>query len=117
MKQWLTCWLLGLAATAGAQSPAAADNVPARIATERERLQRERSVIEQTHEARKRDCWQRFAVNDCLREVRRSQHAALDPIRQQELQLNAQERAWRVQQRDERLREKQEQPQAQERRP
>ena len=40
-------------------------------------------------------------------EVRRSRHQALDPIRAQELDLNAQERAWRSDQRDERLREKQ----------
>ena len=113
MKRGLTAWLLVLSAAAAAQSPA--EDLPMRIVAERERLQRERAAIEQTHDARKRDCWQRFAVNDCLREVRRSQHAALDPIRQQELQLNAQERAWRVQQRDERLREKQ--PQVQERRP
>jgi len=113
MKRGLTAWLLVLSAAAAAQSPA--EDLPMRIVAERERLQRERAAIEQTHDARKRDCWQRFAVNDCLREVRRSQHAAQEPIRQQELQLNAQERAWRVQQRDERLREKQ--SQIQERRP
>ena len=83
-------------------------------AQERERLQREREAIEQDHAARMRECWQRFAVNACLHEVRRSRHAALDPLRAQELELNAQERAWRTQQRDERLREKQE---VQERRP
>lgn len=93
---------------------ASAEEIPARIAQERERLQREREAIEQDHAARMRECWQRFAVNACLQEVRRSRHAALDPLRAQELELNAQERAWRTQQRDERLREKQE---VQERRP
>lgn len=87
---------------------------PQRIAAEREALQRERTLVEQVHDAQTRECWQRFAVNACLREVRRSRHLALDPIRVQELELNAQERAWRSRQREERLQEKQE---MQERRP
>ena len=102
-------WLwLGLAASALAQAPLAA--IEDRINAERERLQAERTLIEQTHEAHTRECWQRFAVNACLREVRRSRYAALDPIRAQELELNAQERALRTQQREERLRGKTEPP-------
>lgn len=105
---------LGLAAILTPVSVLATD-VPSRIAGERERLQRERVHIEQAHDVSMRDCWQRFAVNACLQDVRRSRHAALDPIRAQELELNAQERTWRTQQRDERLHEKQ--ADAQERRP
>lgn len=78
----------------------------ARIAAERAQLQTERQSVEQAHRARQRDCWQHFAVNPCLSEVRRSRRAALDPIRARELALNAQERAWRTQQREARLREK-----------
>ncbi len=110
MKTLLSSLLATLALTAWA----AADDVPVQIAQERERLQRERQVIEQAHEVRMRECWQRFAVNACLQEVRRSRYAALDPLRAQELELNARERAWRTQQRDERLRDKQD---AEERRP
>ena len=86
---------------------AATDEEPTRIAQERERLQAERAAIEQAHADRTRECWQRFVVNSCLQEVRRSRHAALAPIRAQELELNAQDRAWRTQQRDERLQQKQ----------
>jgi hypothetical protein len=84
-----------------------ADDVPARIAAARAQLQQQRETIELVHEERRRECWQRFAVNDCLREVRRSRYQALDPLRPQELELNAQEREWRTRQRDERLRNKQ----------
>lgn len=98
----LWCWL----AAAMAQTPALTDDPTARIASERVQLQVERQSIEQAHEERNRECWQRFAVNACLAEVRRSRRAALDPIRAHELVLNAQERAWRTQQRDERLRDK-----------
>lgn len=104
---WLL-WLMALPVWA------AADDVPERIARERERLQIERNAIEQAHAERTRECWQRFVVNACLQEVRRSRHAALAPLRAQELELNAQDRAWRSQQRDERLQDKQ---RAQERQP
>ena len=107
MKHCLSCLWLALAAPVLAQSLTVADDVPGRIDAERERLQAERSAIEQQHDERMRDCWQRFAVNACLRDVRRSRHAALDPIRAQELALNAQERAWRTRQREERLQQKQ----------
>ncbi|MFM7026024.1 MAG: hypothetical protein ACKOWC_08215 [Limnohabitans sp.] len=86
---------------------AISDDVPQRIAAERAVLERERAQIDQMHDARMRECWQKFAVNTCLREVRHSRHLALDPIRAQELQVNAQERAWRTQQREDRLQEKQ----------
>ena len=98
----LWCWL----AAAMAQTPAPTDDPTARIASERAQLQVERQSIEEAHETRNRECWQRFAVNACLAEVRSSRRAALDPIRARELALNAQERAWRTQQRDERLRDK-----------
>ncbi len=97
--------LFGLQARA--QSAESVDDVPARIAAAREALNTQRQAIEAQHEARQRDCWQRFAVNDCLREARRSRHAALDPLRPKELELNAQEREWRTRQRDERLGAKQ----------
>ncbi len=96
--------------TPGAATDAVAvretDDVPARIDAERTRLQRERAAIEQAHDNDQRQCWQRFAVNDCLRNVRRSQRTALEPLRVRELELNAQERAWRTQQREERLKDK-----------
>lgn len=109
---WLAGCALVLQAVAQASPPL--DDVPTRIAAERARLQAQRDAIELEHEALRRQCWQRFAVNDCLLALRRQRHAALDPLRAQELDLNAQERAWRTAQREERLREKAD---AQERQP
>ena len=98
-------WLiLGIAAVPTATL---ADDPSDQLMQQRARLQAERDAIEQAHSLRVQACWQRFAVNDCLREARRARHAALDPLRAQELELNAQERAWRTQQREERLRGKQ----------
>ena len=97
-----------LAPLVWAQTPAESVDPSARIDAERAQLQAERSAAERLHDERQRDCWQRFAVNSCLQQVRRERHAALDPLRARELALNAQERAWRTQQREQRLREKDE---------
>jgi small-conductance mechanosensitive channel len=97
--------LILLFACAGAWAQPA-DDVPGEIRQQRERLSQERSQINQAHELQAKACWQKFAVNDCLAAVRKSKRAQLDPIHQQELQLNAQERAWRTQQREERLQNK-----------
>lgn len=98
---WLIAFWLGLG---HAQAPS--DDPTLRIAAERAQLQADRDRIEQMLDSRARECWQRFAVNDCLSEVRRSRRSALEPIRAAELALNVQERAWRTLQRDERLRDK-----------
>lgn len=102
------CLLLVWCSLAAAQSPVPMQDPTPRIVAERAQLQAERQNIEQTHQARNRECWQRFVVNACLSEVRRSRRAALDPIRARELALNVEERAWRTHLRDERLREKSE---------
>lgn len=122
MKTRLVLLAWSLCAVVQAQSqpqpqpsaPAPDAGTPQRIAAERQQLQAQRNDVEQAHELRSRECWQRFAVNDCLREVRRSRRAALDPLRARELELNAQERAWQTFQREERLRQKDD---AQERQP
>ena len=108
MKRLLSCLCLLWATWALAQ-PAfvkTSEEVPEHISAERERLQHEREAVGLRHDERMRECWQRFAVNNCLREVRRSRYAGLDPIRARELELNTQERAWRTRQRAERLKEK-----------
>ena len=102
-------WLLLLAAPGvWAQMGAEQIDPSARIEAEREQLQAERSAAERLYDERQRACWQRFAVNPCLQQVRRERHAALDPLRARELLLNEQERAWRSVQREQRLQDKQE---------
>ena len=105
MKAAFFLWL-GLAVGVHAQQAQPLAQMPERIALERQMLDVQRTRIEQSHDEQARACWQKFAVNDCLREVRRSRRAALDPLREQELLLNAQDRAWRTQQRDQRLMDK-----------
>ena len=81
--------------------------LPEAITRQRQALAAQRSVIGQAEEAQQAVCWQKFAVNACLSEARRARRQALEPLRQQELALNAQERLWRTEQRDKRLQGKQ----------
>jgi hypothetical protein len=81
--------------------------VPAAITRQRQTLAAQRDAILQAEASQQAECWQKFAVNACLSEVRRARRQALEPLREQELALNAQERAWRTAQREMRLQGKQ----------
>ena len=96
-------FLTGTFVGVGAQS---GNEIPTEINQQREALAQTRARITLEHEQMAKDCWQKFAVNDCLSVVRKSRRTQLDPIHQNELELNAQEREWRAQQRDERLKSK-----------
>ena len=117
----------GLAGGAHAQTPEAADaqslapaalaspqsvDVPAEIARQRQAVSAMREAILKSDEQRQAACWQKFAVNTCLIEARRIRRQALDPLAQQDLVLNAQEREWRSAQREQRLLGKQPENQA-----
>ena len=117
----------GLSCGAHAQTPDAADaqslapaplaspqsvDVPAEIARQRQAVSAMREAILKSDEQRQAACWQKFAVNTCLIEARRIRRQALDPLAQQDLVLNAQEREWRSAQREQRLLGKQPETQA-----
>ncbi|WP_353238410.1 hypothetical protein [Limnohabitans sp.] len=92
-------------------SPPSLD-VPAEIARQRQAVAAVREAILKSDEQRQAACWQKFAVNACLIETRRIRRQALDPLAQQDLVLNAQEREWRSAQREQRLLGKQPETQA-----
>lgn len=88
-------------------SGAASATLPPAIAEQRQALSLQREAIMQAYEKQQKICWQKFAVNACLSEARRIRRQGIDSIHQQELVLNAQERAWRTEQRTLRLQGKQ----------
>lgn len=65
------------------------------VQTQRQRLQTERQQAQQRHDEQAKTCWRRFAVNDCLRQLRQTLRTEQDALRQQELALNAHERQRR----------------------
>lgn len=89
------------------QSPPKPDDLLEAITRQRQALAAQRSAIAQAEAAQQAVCWQKFAVNACLSEARRARRQALEPLRQLELALNAQERLWRTEQRERRLQGKQ----------
>lgn len=60
---------------------------------ERERITQARQAADARYQAEELDCWQRFAVNDCLRDARRARRVVQDRMRQEELTLKTEERA------------------------
>ena len=101
-KSFLVLWCTSACALAQT-----ADDISAVIAKEREVLAVQRQRVLDAFESRSQDCWQKFAVNNCIIQARRTRRADLEPIRQAELALNERDRQWRTQQRDERLQNKQ----------
>lgn len=76
---------------------------PEFIRVQREALASQRAEVLAVYEEGAKACWKKFAVNICLSDARKTRRAALEPLRQQDLLLNAQERQWRTEQRDLRL--------------
>lgn len=80
---------------------------PEFIRVQREHIASQRAEVMAVYQQEARACWQKFAVNACLSAARKNRRAALEPLRQQDLLLNAQERQWRTEQRSLRLEGKQ----------
>ncbi|NMM79602.1 hypothetical protein B2J86_01415 [Acidovorax sp. SRB_14] len=94
-------WLLLGLAGAHAQTPTAHADAAAAAARaqESESLQREREAIDRALQQAEKGCYQRFAVEDCLREARRSAREARARVRQRQLVLDEAERRERAAQR------------------
>lgn len=103
MRQAIVCLLLlGAAGLAQAQTePGPRDAEAMRQA--RERIAADRARVAEVLAGQERGCYQRFAVNDCLREARRQQREALAVLRREEIALNAEERRRREAERVQRL--------------
>ena len=83
--------LLAAAASIAAW-PVAAD-APAAA---RDRIAAERSSVDALYQREERDCWGRFAVNDCLADARARRRSTLADLRRQEISLNDGERKKRA---------------------
>ena len=105
MKRYAMAVLAALSSSwLGAQSLV---GEPEFIRVQREALASQRAEVMAVYQEEAKACWRKFAVNACLSEARKIRRSALEPLRQQDLLLNAQERQWRTEQRDLRLQGKQ----------
>ena len=82
------------------------EDFPAWLQGERERIAAERHAAQTILTTREAACWRRFFVNACLARARTAQREAMHALLQQELALNAHERAHRAAQVQQRLDEK-----------
>lgn len=78
----------------------------AQIAVERERIGEQRRANEARHAQERTACYQRFAVEDCLRESRQRLRHQTDDLRRQESALNDMQRKRRGAEQLQRLDEK-----------
>lgn len=82
------------------------DRLKAQVQEQRLQIAAMRQQAEQQYEQDEVDCWQRFAVNACLKKARARRRQAMAEQRQLELQLNAQERERQTQSHLRRIEEK-----------
>ena len=107
MKKCFPVWALLLTtACAFAQPADTGIPQPLDIEGERSRIQLERTREEAHYEQAEVACYARFAVTDCLRDVRVHRREALARLRRQELALNDAERKRKALEQMERIEQK-----------
>ncbi|MEN9996565.1 MAG: hypothetical protein RL462_1341 [Pseudomonadota bacterium] len=89
-----------------AQTEAAAAQESAAIQVQRSSISQEKKLVLDRFQTDSKSCWQKFAVNDCLANVRRQKYQALAPLDQREIQLNTRERELKEFERQQRLSDK-----------
>ena len=95
--RWGLAWLACTAGLVHAQAPTAP------TPSEREQLSRQRQAIESRYAEDVKNCYQRFAVNDCKQQALMQQRESLKPLRAREQALDAAERAEKAQSQKERV--------------
>lgn len=63
-----------------------------RFQQQHEQIERERRRQEVIYAEQEADCYQRFAVNDCLREVRSRRRVVMEDLRRQDILVNNEQR-------------------------
>jgi len=98
MIRLVVCMTLAAPGMAGAQQGEgdAVLVLERREALEHARIDAERARIEAATARAEADCYQRFAVSDCLRRVRGERRDVLSDLRRQEVALNDAARMCRV---------------------
>jgi hypothetical protein len=87
MKKLIAACLIsccGLCAQAQLSVPISEDQAK----SEQTRINNEREELEAQFVLQEADCYQRFAVNDCFREVRARKRISMEALRRQEIVLN-----------------------------
>jgi len=76
------------------------------IEAQRQLLAQDKKIIFDQFQTASKLCWQKFAVNDCLANVRREKYQQLAPLDAREIELNARQRELKEFERQQRLSDK-----------
>lgn len=101
--------MLGAASAWAQVLPAGSDHqssAPQDMEAQRSRIQSARALEEAAFAQAQVECYQRFAVTDCLNTIRKHRRTTLDALRRQEVALNDQERKRKAQEQIEQIRQK-----------
>lgn len=91
-RPFLFCLLAALAWPACAQAPAAQAD---KDAAEKARIDADRKAVEARYDQDRAGCYRKFAVQDCLNDVRRKRRAQVEALNRQEAVINDAERQRR----------------------
>ena len=95
MKKLIALGIAVVSLIAGAQ-PSVPDTAASRDAAEHGRIRQEREQALARFQAQDAQCYQRFAVSDCLADVRAERRLLLAELRRQEISLNDAQRKRRA---------------------
>lgn len=98
--------LLPLMAAAQLGAPAEFDASSSSLEREKARIQAERSDAQTRFAAEEKACYQKFAVNDCLADVRSHRRTVLADLKRQEVTINDTERKRKAAEQIQRLEER-----------
>lgn len=76
------------------------------IEAQRQVLAQDKKIIFDRFQTASKLCWQKFAVNDCLANVRREKYQQLAPLDAREIELNTRQRELKEFERQQRLSDK-----------
>ena len=94
MKPWIIA-LMGLCLSVCAQAQLPVPISEIQVKAEQTRIDKQREGLEAQYGSQEADCYKRFAVNDCLREVRAGKRVSTEALRRQEIMLNDAQRKTR----------------------
>jgi hypothetical protein len=105
-RKCFVIWVLCSTFACFSQPQASEVDELAKLHTQREALAQDKKIVLDQFQNASKECWRKFAVNDCLANARREKYQQLAPLDLHEIQLNARQRELKEIERQQRLSDK-----------
>ena len=96
MKRIIALFLAAMSSAAALAQIDIEDVLRPREAAQREQISIQRDAAQAIFAVQEKQCYQRFAVNDCLNAARRERRSVLGDLRRQEISINQAQRQRRA---------------------